>query len=202
MENIGQLFKLHPPTIYLVEEIDNIPVWPSKSSGKFRAGQLVPTYTYEVHGESVKERDLQSQQSDFQPTAIPYAAYTRPTIPHAPRSTKKASVTTKVLLVSLTARDTSRTSSSKVSAKVDYNIVTNVPLSLKPSQCNVKGVTQFITNEVGFQVVLLDSKCYPILDGEASGKAAFWKSTRKILAASKSLYEQLVGETTDLIFSF
>ena len=168
MENIGHLFKLHPLTIYLVEEIDNIPVWPSKNSGKFRAGQLVPTYTYEVHGESVKERDLQSQQSDFQPTAIPYAAYTRPTIPHAPRSTKKASVTTKVLLVSLTARDTSRTSSSKVSAKVDYNIVTNVPLSLKPSQCNVKGVTQFITNQVGFQVVLLDSKCYLILDGEVS----------------------------------
>ena len=56
-----------------------------------------------MHGESVKERDLQSEQSDFQPTAIPYAAYTGPTIPHAPCSTKKASVTTKVLLVSLTA---------------------------------------------------------------------------------------------------
>ena len=88
MENIGQLFKLHPPTIYLVEEINNTPVWPSKSSGKFRAGQLVPTYTYEVHGENVKECDLQSKQSDFQPTTI---TYTGPTIPHAPRSTKKVS---------------------------------------------------------------------------------------------------------------
>lgn len=84
MKNVGQLFKLHPPTIYLVEEIDNIPVWPSKSFGKLRAGQLIPTYTYEVHGESVKERDLQSKQS-----AIPYAAYTGPTIPHAPCSTKR-----------------------------------------------------------------------------------------------------------------
>ena len=99
----------------------------------------------------------------------------------------------------LTAQDTSRASSNRVSANVDYNIVTNVPLLLEPSQCNVKGVTQLVTNEVGFQVVLLDSKCYPILDGEASGKVAFWKITRKILAASKSLYEQLVGETADLM---
>ena len=99
----------------------------------------------------------------------------------------------------LTARDTSRASSNRVSAKVDYNTVTNVPLLLEPSQCIIKGVTQLVTNEVGFQVVLLDSKCYPILDGEASGKVAFWKSTRKILAALKSLYEQLVGETADLM---
>jgi hypothetical protein len=36
-------------------------------------------------------------------------------------------------------------------------------------------------------------KLYPIMDNEASVGADFWKSTRKIIAASRSLYQKLGG---------
>ena len=50
-----------------------------------------------------------------------------------------------------------------------------------------------IKEQVGFEVVLLDSKCYPILSNEDTSIPDFWRSTRKIIAASQQAYEKLGG---------
>ena len=55
-----------------------------------------------------------------------------------------------------------------------------------------------MTQQVGFQAVLLDSKCYPLMSNEATSGIEFWKSTRKILAASKSLFESLTECNSDV----
>jgi hypothetical protein len=54
-------------------------------------------------------------------------------------------------------------------------------------------VAGLVVQQLGFDVVLMDSKCYPLLDSEGTSGLGFWKSTRKILAVSRSLYEMLTG---------
>ena len=49
---------------------------------------------------------------------------------------------------------------------------------------------EMVRREIGFEVILLDSKLFPILN-----MIDFWKSTRKVIAASRSTYESLVGVT-------
>ena len=44
------------------------------------------------------------------------------------------------------------------------------------------------------EVMLLDSKCYPIFHNTATTEVDFWKSTRKVLAASKARYEEPTGK--------
>ena len=48
-----------------------------------------------------------------------------------------------------------------------------------------------MAKQVGFAVILLDSKCYPLPSSPVTSGFDFWKGSRKILAASKSLYTQL-----------
>ena len=55
-----------------------------------------------------------------------------------------------------------------------------------------------MTQQVGFDVQLLDSKCYPLLANEGTSGTEFWKSTRKILGASKSIYERISGLSADM----
>lgn len=50
-------------------------------------------------------------------------------------------------------------------------------------------------HEVGFGIILLDSKLYPLIDSEATSWLEYWKSIRKIIAASQSIYERLVGKS-------
>ena len=45
--------------------------------------------------------------------------------------------------------------------------------------------------------MLLDSKCFPILESDTTASIDFWKYNRKILAASKSLYTKLTGSSTN-----
>ena len=47
--------------------------------------------------------------------------------------------------------------------------------------------------QVGFPVVLLDSKLYPFTESESTSVIEFWKSTRKMIAASRTTYEKLSG---------
>ena len=66
-------------------------------------------------------------------------------------------------------------------------MVTNLIVSIDSTQCNVTAVADLVRKQVGFEVVLLDSKLFPIFENEASSSFDFWKSTRKIIAASKAL---------------
>ena len=76
---------------------------------------------------------------------------------------------------------------------LDYTTVTEVVVSLSAAQCTVLAVAGLVVQQLGFDVVLMDSKCYPLLDSEGTSGLGFWKSTRKILAVSRSLYEMLTG---------
>ena len=62
-------------------------------------------------------------------------------------------------------------------------------------ECNVASVAEMVKREVGFSVILLDSKLYPLIDSEATSGLDYWKSTRKIIAAPRSIYERLVGKS-------
>lgn len=185
------MFKLNPGTVYLVEEIENTAIFPT-DTGSFRTTQISPGTTYQVHGE------LAAKRTAAQPNS-PFGMYTGPVFtsgqrphstptnqPHFTRVPKKA-IRKPISLVSLTSMDASRPSTSKAS-KMEYSVVTQVFLCLTPNQCNVRTVSDLMTEQVGFPVILLDSKCYPLSSNSGTSGTDFWKSNRRILAASKSLY--------------
>ncbi len=67
--------------------------------------------------------------------------------------------------------------------------------SIDSQSCSPSAIVDLLSAQVGFEVILLDSKCYPILQNSATTEFGFWKSTRKVLAASKVSYEKLTGKT-------
>ena len=69
---------------------------------------------------------------------------------------------------------------------------TNLIVSIDSTQCNVTAVADLVGKQVGFEVVLLDSKLFPFFESEASSFDV-WKSTGKIIAASQALYDKLGG---------
>ena len=77
---------------------------------------------------------------------------------------------------------------------MEYEIVTQVTVSLDPSSSNVRKVTELVNKQVDLDVILLDSKCYPLLENESTSGETFWRSTRKVLAASRSIYCRLTGQ--------
>ena len=66
------------------------------------------------------------------------------------------------------------------------------------SSSTVRQVTELVKRQIGLDVVLLNSKSYPLLDNDSTRGEAFWKSTRKVLAANRGLYNKLIGQHTDL----
>jgi len=54
-----------------------------------------------------------------------------------------------------------------------------------------------VRQQVGYDVILLDSKCFPVLDTDTTCSSEYWKGTRKILAASKTLYAKLKGSSAN-----
>ena len=50
---------------------------------------------------------------------------------------------------------------------------------------------------MGFNVILFDSKHYPLLKNEDSSSPDFWKSTCKIIAALVKVYEKSDGVSED-----
>lgn len=105
VKNISNLFKLDPPSIYLVDSSDNMVLFPLES-GKFKVNQVVVGYTYEVHGSPLDAASATPQYS----TSTPYGAYTNPTFqaspppPHPPRSSKMSKIKKTILLISLSKK--------------------------------------------------------------------------------------------------
>ncbi len=86
----------------------------------------------------------------------------------------------------------------KGNAKVDYEIVTQTHVTLDSLSCTVPRVSELIRRQLDMEVVLLDSKSYPLMDNDSTRGASFWKSSRKVLAANKALYRKVSGESTSL----
>ena len=198
VKKISSIFKKIPHTLFLVEEIDNAAIFPD-DSGQFKSSQLNVGTTYEVHGESI---DKPAAEASAHPST-PYGAYTAPV--YYPLSKQPLSHTSKskslrraVSLVSLSGIDPLKPGSSKA-GKFDYTIVTQIYVCLTPDQCNVDSVADLVSKQVGFAVVLLDCKCYPLPSSSVTCGIDFWKGSRKILAASQSLYSQLnEGEVAEI----
>ena len=60
------------------------------------------------------------------------------------------------------------------------------------SNCTVTAAAELVKQQFGFDIVLLDSKLFLLRDNSRSSGTDFWKSTRKIIAASKDVYEETV----------
>ena len=67
--------------------------------------------------------------------------------------------------------------STKGNAKVEYEIVTQISIFLDVSSSTVQKMTELVRRQIGLDVVLLDSKCYPLLDNDSTHGEPFWKST-------------------------
>ena len=179
MKKIASLFKIDPASVYLVEEIDNSAIFPS-DTGQFQSPQILAGMTYEVHG----ERKSNNESSPSSHTQTPYGSYPSPLFASSrsfkalqalpPARVPKKAIRRAVSLVSLTAADPTKPSSSKAS-RLEYNIVTQVFLCLTPELCNINSVSDLVTRQVGFPVIL-DSKCYPLSDNSGTTGIDFWKS--------------------------
>ena len=168
-------------------KIENTAIFPD-DTGQFRPSQLNAGVTYEVHGDCM---DNSVEQSTASQPSTPYGAYTAPVYPPSQqlfiRTSKSKSIRRSISLVSLSEVDPTKPCSSKA-LKFEYTIVTQLYVCLGPDQCNVGSVTDLVSKQVGFSVILLDCKCYPLPSSPGTCGIDFWKGTRKILAASKTLF--------------
>lgn len=196
MTRIVAAFSVQPP-VYLVHEQDRTVVFPSENSGRFNS--LIGGSTYEVQGDSG-----QAQSSGYSSSTLPYGAY--PTMPSyvsvsrppgvLVRATKpqRRVIRKTIQVASLSSHDPDKPCSSK-SARMAHTIVTQVIITLDPSngKCNVTTAAEKVQKQLGFSVILLDSKLFPITESETTSSSEFWKSTRKIIAVSISAYEKAGG---------
>ncbi len=179
-------------------------IFPSESSGKFNPTSLHCGSEYEVQGIESPSHSLVC--SNHPTSHSPFGSYpsgryshSNPNpnpIPHPPASARfqRRVVKKCIVLANLSARDPQRPSSSKAN-RLTYTVVTQVIISLDNSQgeCNVVSASEMVQKQVGFSVVLLDSKLYPLANNDSTSGLDFWKSTRKIIAASHATYEKLSG---------
>ena len=92
--------------------------------------------------------------------------------PHPPTAifSKKHLITKSIVFGSLSLREQG-TSSSKNPIQCSPVTQITVALDLARGQCSVKGVCAEIKDQTGIDVILLDSKCYPLLKIEDSSSS-------------------------------
>ena len=81
----------------------------------------------------------------------------------------------------------------------DTTVVTQTLVTLDASSCTVRRVAELLKRQLDMEVVLLDSKCYPLTENESTSSESFWKLSRKILAANKLLYNKVSGQSTNVM---
>ena len=118
-------------------------------------------------------------------------------VPHSPSVPRfKRRLIKKTILVSgLHARDSSK-ASSLMASRLVHSVITQVIITLDGvRECNVSFVAEKVKDQLGFEVVHLDSKLFPITENESTCGSEFWRSTQKVIAANCVSYEKLVGVT-------
>lgn len=120
-----------------------------------------------------------------------------PTTPMNSRATKEWRKT--IALISLTSEDSrNQPSSSKASScnqqSVKHKVITQIMVNMDSSKCTVSAVAGLVKEQVGVDVVLMDSKCYPLYENYSTSGVEFWKSGRRILATSQHNYENIIGK--------
>ena len=92
-------------------------------------------------------------------------------------------------------------SSSKSNSLLEYQVITQLVVTIDSDNCSLTTVSNLVQQQIGFEVILLDSKCFPVMESDTTNSIEFWKSNRRILAASKELYDKLKGTSADPIFA-
>ena len=95
----------------------------------------------------------------------------------------------------VTQKTTGLVTLKSTKGKLSSEIITEVIVCLADlDQCSVSVAAQLVKEHVGYDIVLLNNKLYPILDAPST-RGDFWRSTsRKILAASAKLHEKITGK--------
>ena len=181
--------------MYLVKELDNAVIFPHESMGRFFSSSFTIDAIYDVYG-----TDAPDKSSFGSPSLAPFGSYTRYAAsnhpPHPPPFVcqKKRLVKKSIVLGSLSLREQGPSRN-----RIQYSVVTQLTVTLDPAigQCSIEGVCKKVKEQVGFDPILLDSKCYPLLANADTTSPDFWKSTRKIIAAPAKIYEKLGGVAAD-----
>lgn len=76
-----------------------------------------------------------------------------------------------------------------------HQVITDVIVKLNGEvECNVSCASTRVIDEVGFDVVLMNTKCNQLTDCDATKGMDFWKSSRKIFAMHSEMYERVCGK--------
>ena len=139
-------------------------IFPSEGSGKFNPSAFVTGATYEVQGSTVAQGGDKpsSMLSSYQVPRCPQSSSTP--MPHPPAlHARRRTIQKTVLLAKVSLRDTNRPSSSQA-GRLSHTVITSLIVKLDQSmgECNVDSVAEMVKAQVGFDVVLLDSKLYPL----------------------------------------
>ena len=180
--------------------------------GQFSGPLLIPGAVYEVKGH-VLLSESQSTGTTPAPAVVtshpasPFGAYPFPTYPRPPKTMlaqpphppmkRKKGWSKTIIIVSL-KKKSSKGAASRGNMRVEYEIVTQVSVFLDPSSSTVRKVAELVKRQIDVDVILLDSKCYPLLENDSTSGELYWRSTRKVLAANRSIYSKLTGDCTDL----
>lgn len=74
-----------------------------------------------------------------------------------------------IALVSLSVVDPMKPGTSKASlCPLNYQVITHVVVDIHVGRCSVSAISQEINRQVGFPVILLDSKCFPIMENNST----------------------------------
>ena len=103
--------------------------------------------------------------------------------------------------MSLSTISHNKLSTSKSSLyPLDYKVITRVVITFEAGLYSPSKVSELIQLQVGFQVILLDSKCFPLVESDTKTAIEFWKSNQRVLAALQiPSYAVKCMQTFDLI---
>lgn len=200
VEFVAAMFGLDAAApLWLVKQLGNVAVAPR--GGKFAGPLVTPGATYDVRGKGTGKQQNPPAAVPFggKGPASPFGAYCTPTTSYTTSQRPLMSKIQKgiwrktIIVVSLTKKGTG---SSKTNPHVDYKVVTQVFVKLDETKCTIKAVAEMVKEQLSFDVVLLDSKCFPLLDNDSTKGVEFWKSTRKVLAANRLTYTKLTGRSS------
>ena len=143
----------------MVRGEDNRAVFP-KSNGRFVDDGSI----YEVKGEPI---DAFKPATSTTLPASPFGGYaTPPTFTSTPTSFVAASQKGKaktfhktIVVIALESFDPERPCSSKITSNFNYSGVTQIVVLLDETKCDVPFVTEQVSKQLGFEAILMDSKC-------------------------------------------
>ena len=163
---LGKIFKLVASSIFLEEEASGIVIIPTES-GRFQEGELVVERTYIVHGDGVP--DAETRRSPSLPQRPSFFSSTPTPLP-LPTSSAVARVSYSSLIPSTPQPNKRQQSWKKSVLLMDVAEMGRpsqsfqVHLTLTEETSTVPIVLELLEKQLGFKVVIYDSKWLPIQD--------------------------------------